>query len=87
MARRFADYCGRLGQEVDLSDVAPGPLAYQVAASMVLAERDRQELLEAPDTAARLQAELALLSQENALLDAFTSLPGVELSRAPFSPN
>jgi len=91
VARRFAGYCDRLGLDrSELAEVAgasPGQLSYLVAASMVLTERDRQALLECADTAVRLQAELALLTTEIALVDVFSSVPDQNLTRAPFAPN
>ena len=48
---------------------------------------DRQRLLEAPDTASRLRAELALLRRETTLIGLLPSLPAVELTRVPASPN
>jgi len=54
-------------------------LSYLVAAAMVLDLRDKQQLLEAPDAAARLRAELALLRRERQLLTHLPSLPGTDL--------
>lgn len=98
VSRSFGAYGERLGLEgrdeqdapEDVAAAAassPQRLSYLVAASMLLPEPERQRLLEIPDTAARLQAELALLGSENALIDAFGALPGVELAREPFTLN
>lgn len=65
----------------------PEALSYLVAATAVLDLTDKQALLEAPDTADRLRRELRLLRREIALLGLLPSLPGVELTRAPASPN
>lgn len=65
----------------------PRQLSYLVAATVVLDLSDRQRLLEAPDTTARLRAETRLLRRETALLASLPSLPGVELTRVPASPN
>ncbi len=92
VARRFADYRRRLGLEgpepTQLAQAAsPRQLSYLVAASMVLAERERQTLLECADAATRLEAELALLTQEIAMVDALSCVPDVSLAREPFAPN
>ena len=65
----------------------PQSLSYLVAATMVLELSDKQRLLEAPDTTDRLRRELRLLRRETALLGLLPSLPGVELTRVPSSPN
>ena len=58
-----------------------------MAATTVLDLADRQALLAAPDTAARLGLELDLLRRESALLRELPSLPGTEYSRQPAPPN
>ncbi|MFF4605513.1 LON peptidase substrate-binding domain-containing protein [Streptomyces sp. NPDC001339] len=65
----------------------PSVLSYLVAAAAVLDVPAKQQLLEAPDTADRLRQELKLLRQESALLGKLPSLPAVELTRQPTSPN
>ncbi|WP_043263925.1 LON peptidase substrate-binding domain-containing protein [Streptomyces sp. CT34] len=65
----------------------PSVLSYLVAAAAVLDVPAKQRLLEAPDTAARLGQELKLLRHESALLDKLPSLPAVDLTRQPNSPN
>jgi Lon protease-like protein len=60
----------------------PRVLSYLLGAAMVLDLADRQALLAAPDTAARLRAELALLRRETGILRRLPSLPAVELARA-----
>jgi Lon protease-like protein len=65
----------------------PTRLSYLVAAAAVLDLGDRQALLAAPDTTARLRLELATLRREAALLRLLPSLPGVELTRTAVSPN
>jgi uncharacterized protein len=65
----------------------PAVLSYLVAAAAVLDVPAKQRLLEAPDTATRLGQELKLLRQESALLGKLPSLPAVELTRQPTSPN
>jgi hypothetical protein len=85
---QFDAYRRALGGKTDddLTD-DPGLLSYLVAATVVLDLDDKQRLLEAPDVAARLRRELRLLRRETALLGRLRSLPGVELTRVPASPN
>jgi uncharacterized protein len=88
VATLFEGYRRALGAtaEAELPD-DPGALSYLVAATVVLDLSDKQRLLEAPDTTDRLRRELRLLRRETALLGHLPSLPGVELTRAPASPN
>jgi Lon protease-like protein len=65
----------------------PIVLSYLVAAAMVLDRQDKQDLLEAPDVAARLRAELALLRRERVMLAHLPSLPGADIAREAGSPN
>jgi Lon protease-like protein len=65
----------------------PVLLSYLVAAAMVLDLRDKQQLLQEPDAAARLRAELALLRRERQLLTHLKSLPGTDLIGRGQSPN
>jgi len=87
----FAAYREALGGSPDTSDsdlpADPERLSYAVAAAAVLDLREKQRLLEAPDTAERLRAEHRLLRRETALLRLLRSVPGVELTRLPSSPN
>jgi Lon protease-like protein len=87
VAAAFAGYRSRLGAEDDGMPDEPRTLSYVVAAGAVLDLTDKQRLLEAPDTATRLRAELALLHRETALLGLLPSLPAIELTRVPASPN
>ncbi|HET8682258.1 MAG TPA: LON peptidase substrate-binding domain-containing protein [Micromonosporaceae bacterium] len=66
----------------------PRVLSHLVAATAMLTLADRQRLLATADTAARLRAELALLSREAALLRRVRAVP-VPLSElaVPSSPN
>ena len=74
VARHFDGYRDLLGGDGQVTDPSePRRLSYLVAAAMRLDLADRQRLLEQPDTAARLRAELALLRRETALVAA---LPG-----------
>ena len=65
----------------------PRRLSYLVAAAMRLDLADRQRLLEQPDTAARLRAELALLRRETALVAALRAVPATELTQMPYGLN
>ena len=65
----------------------PSVVSYLVAAAAVLDIPAKQRLLQAPDTATRLREELTLLRSETAVLRHLPSLPAVELTRAPTSPN
>lgn len=62
-------------------------LSYVVAAATILDVPDKQRLLAAPDAAARLRLELAMLRRETTLLSLLPSLPAVEFLRAPVHPN
>jgi Lon protease-like protein len=87
VADAFAGYREALGARPEELTADPGALSYLVAAGAVLDLTDKQRLLEAPDTTSRLQAELALLRRETALFSLLPSLPAVELTRIPASPN
>lgn len=65
----------------------PSVLSYLVAAATVLDIPAKQRLLQMPDTAHRLAEELKLLRRESALVAKLPSLPAVELTRKPMSPN
>ncbi|MEW2577578.1 LON peptidase substrate-binding domain-containing protein [Streptomyces syringium] len=75
-----------LNGEADLPG-EPSVLSYLVAAAAVLDTPAKQRLLEAPDTAARLAAELKLLRAETAVIGKLPSLPATDLTRQPTSPN
>ncbi len=87
VTRRFAEYRERLGVEITELPEQPSVVSYLVAAAVVLDLPDRQALLEQATTAGRLRAELDLLRRESALIQAFRSLPAVELTREAVSPN
>ncbi|KAK1178499.1 LON peptidase substrate-binding domain-containing protein [Streptomyces sp. NBS 14/10] len=65
----------------------PSVLSYLVAAAAVLDTPTKQRLLQAPDTATRLAEELKLLRAESAVIGKLPSLPAVDLTRHPTSPN
>ncbi|NGO72015.1 LON peptidase substrate-binding domain-containing protein [Streptomyces boncukensis] len=74
------------GQEQDLPD-DPSVISYLVAAATVLSTPAKQRLLQAPDTATRLTDELKILRRETAVIGKLPSLPLVDLTRNPTSPN
>ncbi|MFC5382214.1 LON peptidase substrate-binding domain-containing protein [Aquipuribacter nitratireducens] len=65
----------------------PLMLSYTVAANMLLDLVDRQRLLEAPDTAARLRLALRLLAREDVLVSVLRAVPATDLVRRPATPN
>ncbi len=65
----------------------PIELSYLVATAMVLDRADRQTLLEKPDSATRLRAELSLLRRESALAVHLPSIPAGDLARSDASLN
>ncbi|QES50582.1 ATP-dependent protease [Streptomyces venezuelae] len=65
----------------------PSVVSYLVAAAAVLDVPAKQRLLQAPDTATRLAEELKLLRTESAVIRHLPSLPAVDLTFAPTSPN
>lgn len=92
--RAFKNYQKRLAgaRERSLSTPAdlpddPSVVSYLVAAAAILDTPTKQGLLEAPDTATRLRQELKLLRGETALIRHLPSLPAVDLTHAPNSPN
>jgi uncharacterized protein len=84
---RFAAYRERLGAAGGGLSSSPRVLSYVVAAGMVLDLRERQSLLERPDTARRLLAEKHLLGRERVLLDELRALPAPHLVRTAVTPN
>jgi uncharacterized protein len=87
VALRFAAYRDRL--RVDQAGVPTDPrvLSYLVAAAAMLTLSTRQELLAQPTTSLRLRAELDLLRREIGLIDAFGTLPAMDLLSDPIVPN
>lgn len=65
----------------------PSVVSYLVAAAAMLDTPAKQRLLQAPDTASRLQDELKLLRAETAIIRNLPSLPAAELTRGPQSLN
>jgi len=81
VAMLFAEYVdavaglqGRPSEDTELPD-DPVQLAYAVAAAAVLTLEDRQALLEADTTRARLGAELRLLKRETTMVRRLRALP------------
>lgn len=73
--------------EAAASVTDPGVLSYAVAAAMILDVPDKQLLLAAPDTVARLREERRLLARERSLIRVLPSLPAVDLGQLHVSPN
>jgi uncharacterized protein len=77
----FAEYVGAAaglqGQAAEPAELPDDPteLSYQVAAAAVLTLEDRQALLEAETTPARLRAELRLLKRETTMVRRLRALP------------
>jgi hypothetical protein len=88
----FRQYLGLIRADpAELSEQLPDDptvISHLVAATAALTVADRQHLLATPDTAARLRAELRLLSREAALLRQVRAVP-VSLAElaVPASPN
>ena len=81
VALQFAAYRDQLGSaQVDLPD-SPRVLSYLVAAGTGLELADRQALLEQPDTARRLAAELRILRRERVLFRELRAVPSTDLVR------
>ena len=78
---RFQAYLGRLRATATQVPTDPTVLSYSVAANVLLDMSDKQRLLEAGDTAQRLQRELRLLSREDVLLEALHAVPATDLVR------
>ena len=87
VARRFEEYRDVLDIGGAEAPDDPRVMSYLVAAAMVLTLDQRQELLEAPDTATRLRGELAVLKREIALVETFGAVPATELPDLPVNPN
>ncbi|MGW3246364.1 LON peptidase substrate-binding domain-containing protein [Streptomyces sp. NPDC001070] len=94
VARAFRTYQKRLAGARERSLAGsqelpddPTVLSYLVAAATVADTGAKQQLLEAPDTAARLEQELRLLRREAAVIDKLHTLPAVDLTRQVPNPN
>ncbi|MGO4256282.1 LON peptidase substrate-binding domain-containing protein [Marmoricola sp. RAF53] len=83
----------------ELSDLRGGPvltgtmptdpvyLSYSLAATCLLSQGERQQLLEAPDAQARLRMLRRSLREEMRAMRAVPSLPATEVARTRWSPN
>jgi hypothetical protein len=65
----------------------PTYLSYSLAATCLLSQNQRQELLEATDTSSRLRMLRASLREEMRAMRALPSLPATEVARTRWSPN
>ncbi len=88
----FTAYRHRLAEIA--SDPLTGPLpqdptylSWTLAACAPLPMAERQQLLEADDTARRLELVVALLRAELRAMNVITSLPATEVARTRWSPN
>lgn len=83
----FRTYLGLIRSEEVSEQLPDNPtvLSHLVAATAALTLADRQRLLAAPDTPARLRAELRLLHRESGLLRQVRAVP-VALSELPVRP-
>ena len=87
VAALFRAYRERLGTAPAQLPSSPRALSYLVAADMLLDVRERQALLEQPDTAGRLEAERRLLRRERALIDALGAVPGADVAWGKVNPS
>lgn len=62
-------------------------LSYSLAATCLLSQGERQELLEAPDARERLRMLRRSLREEMRAMKALPSLPATEVARTKWSPN
>jgi uncharacterized protein len=67
--------------------VDPTVLSYELAAACMLTQQDRQALLEADDSAARLRLATEMMRTEMSAIRALPSLPATEVARTGWSPN
>jgi Lon protease-like protein len=65
----------------------PVYLSYSLAATCLLSQQQRQELLEAADAATRLRMLRRSLREEMRAMQALPSLPATEVARTRWSPN
>jgi Lon protease-like protein len=65
----------------------PAYLSYTLAATCLLSQTERQDLLEAPDALTRLRMLRRSLTEEMRAMRALPSLPATEVARTRWSPN
>lgn len=85
-----AGLSGLSGQAVLALDdlpVDPVRLSYHLAASCLLPQQDRQELLEIEDAGNRLRLATSMMRAEMTAMRAVPSLPATEVARTGWSPN
>lgn len=94
VSRLFSQYRALLGQQMFgedlLTPAAPddqAALAYVVTAAMVLPVAERQSLLAAIDSRARLVEARRLLTRENGLITELSCLPALDVASPGFCPN
>ena len=93
VAELFTTYLALLGSArgipIDAPDLPDDALllSYLVAATVLLDLADKQRLLEAPDAAARLRTEVALLHRESRLLRILSAVPSPDILRTAASLN
>lgn len=85
--RSFTNYRDAVGLQVDPSQLNPRLLSYIVTAAMILTGEEKQELLAAPDTTARLRLAQRRLRHELRIIAALASVPAVDLVHTSTSPN
>ncbi|HEY6277153.1 MAG TPA: LON peptidase substrate-binding domain-containing protein, partial [Streptosporangiaceae bacterium] len=91
--RAFGEYLEALAAQraarITLPELPDEPvlLSYLVAATMIVDLADRQVLLAAPDAAARLAAERAMLARENAMLRTLPATPPPPQRHTPKHPH
>lgn len=90
---RFGEYRDRVG-DIRGGEVMSGPLprdpellSYMLASTCSLTLPERQQLLEAPTAADRLDHLTRLLRQEIRAMSVVPSLPATEVARSGWSPN
>lgn len=93
VTRAFRRYRATLGGQVqatigdDTIPDDPSVLSYLVTAAMVLPPFERQQLLAAPTTAARLALARDLLTRESGLIESLSAVPAIDLPGATPSVN
>jgi uncharacterized protein len=83
----LAELSGREITTVVGVPVDPTVLSYELAAACLLTQQDRQALLEADDSAARLRLATEMMRTEMTAMRALPSLPATEVARTGWSPN
>lgn len=83
----LAELSGREITTVAGVPVDPTVLSYELAAACLLTQQDRQALLEADDSAARLRLATEMMRTEMTAMRALPSLPATEVARTGWSPN